>query len=277
MSEDMKIRNLADNTQKAYLSAVADFAKHYWRSPTCLGPEHIRCYLLYLVTCGSIAKARMTLCALKFLYRRTLRKNWEIFQDPLPKTKKKLPIVLSIREVARFFDALKSPKYRAIFMTTYAAGLRVSEVTHLKVSDINSERMQIEIRDGKGGKDRSIMLSPTLLTILREYWREEKPGHDWLFPGGSPGKPLSSTSVQKTCKKAAKDAGLSKNITPHSLRHSFATHLLEGGSDLRLVQVLLGHRSISTTALYTRVSQNTINATQSPLEKVAAVAKLRPD
>lgn len=268
MLEDMQIRNLSLGTQQAYVSAVADFARHFWKSPAELGPEQIRSYLLYLVRCRSVAKAKMAVSALRFLYRQTLRQSWDILLDPTPKLNRKLPVVLSVREVAQFFDALRSAKYRAILMTTYAAGLRISEVTRLKIEDLDSARMQILVRNGKGGKDRSVMFSPTLLTILRKYWLMERPGYEWLFPGRPKAKPLSTSAVRKVLQKAARDAAIRKHMTPHTLRHSFATHLLESGADLRLVQVLLGHRSIQTTALYTKVSQARINTTKSPLEEV---------
>jgi site-specific recombinase XerD len=273
MLEDLRIRNLSEGTQKVYISAVADFAKHFWKSPEALGPEQIRAYLLYLISYKSVSKAKTTISALRFLYRQTLRKDWVILTDPFPKSKRKLPVVLSISEVRRFFDALESIKYRAILMTIYAGGLRASEVVNLKVSDIDSSRMQIRIRDGKNGKDRNVMLSPSLLLVLREYWRIERPGRDWLFPGQAPDKPISTNAVREVCKEAAKKAGISKNTSLHTLRHSFATHLLEAGADIRLVQVLLGHRSLQTTALYTHVSQNTINATESPLEAVLGQKK----
>jgi len=268
MSEDMKIRNLAAGTQTIYLLAISQFSCHFWKSPVHLGPEHIRSYLLYLVTHKSVSKAKTAVSALRFLYRHTLKKNWDILLEPIPKTRKKIPVVLSVGEVARFFTAMKSAKYSALLMTIYATGMRISEATHLKINDIDSERMQISIRNAKGGKDRAVMLSPVLLTILREYWRAERPGYEWLFPSRSGKKPIDPSSVRRVLKKAAIAAGITKAMSPHTLRHSFATHLLESGADLRLVQVLLGHRSVQTTALYTRVSQKRINQAKSPLDKI---------
>ncbi|PIQ53469.1 MAG: integrase [Bdellovibrionales bacterium CG12_big_fil_rev_8_21_14_0_65_38_15] len=273
MSEDMQIRNLAKGTQKTYLLAVKQFACHFWKSPSELGPEHIRSYLLYLVSYESVSKAKTAVSALRFLYRHTLKKDWKILLDPTPKMPKKIPVVLSVKEVARFFNVMKSAKYSALLMTVYATGIRISEATHLRISDIDSNRMQIIIRGGKGNKDRMVMLSPVLLSLLREYWRLEKPGYDWLFPGRCTAKPLSYNSIKKVINKATAEAKISKHITPHTLRHSFATHLLESGAHLRLVQVLLGHRSIQTTALYTKISQKTINQTRSPLDKIVKIIK----
>ena len=266
MLDDMQLRNFAESTQKQYIYAVERFAKHFWKSPTDLTEEHVRAYLLYVTRQNSMNSAKNVIAALRFLYTNTLDKDWKILHSPFPKTEKKLPLVLSLSEVARFFDALTNIKYRAILMTVYGAGLRSSEVVRLKVSDIDSERMQIRVRQGKGRKDRNIMLSPTLLTCLREYWRIARPGNDWLFPGEPSSKAISTRAVWLKVKKAAKEAGISKSMSIHTLRHSFATHLLESGADIRLVQVLLGHRSLQTTALYTHVSQTRINATQSPLE-----------
>lgn len=268
--EDMQVRNLAPGTQKAYVSAVAAYAKHFWKSPELLGPEHVRAYLVYLMKYETISAAKMANAGLRFLYRQTLSRDWRILHDPFPKSERKLPIVLSLGEVALFFEALENLRYRAILMAIYGAGLRASEATHLKVADIDSQRMQLRVVHGKGGKDRYVMLAPTLLMCLREYWRIEQPGHDWLFPGTSPDAPLSPRSVLAACKSAATAAGLRKRVTLHTFRHSFATHLLESGADIRLVQVLLGHRSLRTTALYTHISQRVINATKSPLELALA-------
>lgn len=272
MLGDMQIRNFAEGTQKQYLDAVAKFAKHFWKSPADLGPEHVRSYLLYLTCQKSKNTARCANAALRFLYTHTLDKDWKILRDPFPKCERKLPVVLSLAEVARFFEALTNVKYRAILMTVYGGGLRASEVVNLKVGDIDSQRMQIRVRQGKGGKDRCVMLSPTLLTCLREYWSIERPGRDWLFPGEPASKAISTRAVWLKVKRAAKEAGINKAMSIHTLRHSFATHMLESGADIRLVQVLLGHRSLQTTALYTHVSQTRINATQSPIDRLPAVA-----
>lgn len=271
--DDMKVRNLSPGTQKAYVRAVEAYAKHFWKSPEMLGPEHMRSYLVYLTEEASISAAKMTNAALRFLYRYTLDRDWRLLHDPFPKSERKLPVVLSLGEVALFFDALRSPKYRAIMMAIYGAGLRASEATHLKVGHIDSERMQVRVVHGKGAKDRYVMLAPALLTCLREYWKVERPGHDWLFPGIPPTEPIETRGVLSACKAAAREAGLRKHVNLRLFRHSFATHLLEAGCDIRLVQVLLGHRSLRTTALYTHISQRVINATQSPLEAALAMGK----
>jgi site-specific recombinase XerD len=274
MIEDMQLRGLANGTQKVYVAAVAAFAEHFWKSPEVLGPEHIRAYLLYLTQQDKVPRAKMVKSALRFLYGQTLAKDWKILFDPFPKHEFRLPVVLSLDEVAAFFDAVESIKYRAILMSAYAAGLRASEVVRLKVIDIDSRRMQIAVRQGKGKKDRQVMLAPALLTILREYWVRERPGHDWLFPGQDPEKPISTSAVRAVLKKASRDlAKRGKPMTIHTLRHAFATHLLEGGADIRLVQILLGHRSLASTARYTHVSERTINATKSPLEAVMALKR----
>ncbi|MCP4339096.1 MAG: tyrosine-type recombinase/integrase [Desulfobulbaceae bacterium] len=272
MFEDMQIRELSKNTQKAYIAEVAAFAKHFWRSPEILGPEHIRAYLLYLIGKSQLSKAKMARASLRFLFIQTLQRDWKTLSDPLPKRELRIPVVLSIAEVADFFKATKSIKYQAILMTMYAAGLRVSEVVRLKVEDIDSQRMQISVRQSKGKKDRQVMLSPSLLTILRTYWATVRPGHDWLFPGQDPKKHLCTKSVEQATRKVSQ--GLKKNskhITPHTLRHSFATHILESGADIRLLQVLLGHRSIQTTSRYTHISQRLVNKTESPLEAIMAI------
>lgn len=273
--EDMQVRNLATGTQKAYVNAVAAYAKHFWRSPADLSEEHARAYLVYLTKEESLAAAKMANAALRHLYHYTLRRDWRILLDPFPKSERKLPVILSLGEVALFFDALESPKYRAIMMVIYGAGLRASEATHLKCADIDSQRMQIHVTHGKGAKHRYVMLAPKLLTCLREYWRVEQPGYDWLFPGASPEEPINPRSVLAACKAAAIAAGLRKRVTLHSFRHAFATHLLESGADIRLVQVLLGHASLRNTMLYTHISQRVINATKSPLE-IALATKVDP-
>jgi len=274
MIEDMQLRGLSEGTQNIYVNAVAGFAEHFWKSPEILEQEHIRTYLLYLTQNDKVSKANSTRSALRFLYGHTLQKDWKILSDPFPKKKRKLPVILSIAEVAEFFNALENVKYRAILMTAYAAGLRHSEVVRLKVDDIDNQRMQINIRQAKGQKDRQVMLSPSLLIILREYWRIARPGHDWLFPGQDPQKPISTSAVRSVIKKAEGKLGRhSKHITVRALRHAFATHILEAGTDVRIVQVLLGHRSLMSTAIYTHVSQRTINATESPLEAVMALKK----
>ena len=268
--EDMKIRNLSAATQEHYVRHVAQLARFFRKSPEELGPEEIRRFQLYLVEQrGYCANSLMVAtCALKFFYRVTAPRDWAVEEIPLPKQRRRVPVVLSRGEVVQFLDAIASIKYRAILMTAYATGLRVREITHLRVGDIDSRRMVIRVSQGKGGKDRYAMLSPRLLVVLRAYWQQARPT-DWLFPGENPGKPLAASCVQRACQQARRASGLKKRVTPHMLRHSFATHLLEGGSDLRTIQVLLGHNSPRTTARYTHVTLQHIQQTQSPLDTLS--------
>jgi integrase/recombinase XerD len=273
MLEDMQLRNLSEHTQRIYLEHVARFAKHFGKSPALLGVEDIRTYQLYLVKEKRVSTSGLTLavCALRFLYNVTLRNDWVINYIPFPKQPRKLPVVLSQQEVVTFFQAIDDIKYRAILLTAYAAGLRVSEVVALRVTDIDSQRMVIHVRQGKGKKDRYVMLSTRLLAMLRAYWKTTRPTN-WLFPGPDPKLPLHPHSVQAACKKARHSSGLKKLITPHTLRHSFATHLLEAGTNVRTIQLLLGHSSLYTTARYIHISKSTIDATRSPLDLLADFA-----
>ena len=267
MLEDMQIRNLSPHTQKRYLDRVAAFAKHFGKSPTLLGPEEIRTYQLYLIQEKKLTSSALnvTVSALRFLYRVTLGRNWTIERIPCTKREKKLPVVLSQDEVAQFFRTIESMKYRTIFMTIYAGGLRVSEVARLKVSDIDSSRMTIRIEQGKGRKDRYVMLSPKILNVLREYYQTYQPSY-WLFPGYENSKPVGESSIRQVCKEVCLASGLKKRVTPHTLRHTFATHLLETGTDLRTIQVLLGHKSAASTAIYTHVATHNIHQISSPLD-----------
>ena len=253
MQHDMLIRNLAENTQKSYLLQVSSFAKHFHRSPELLGPEEIRAWLVHLREERKLAPGSLgpTIGALRFLYRVTLKRPWSDEDFPLPKKPFRLPVVLSLGEITTFFESIASLKQRTILMTAYAAGLRVSEVVHLKVSDIDSQRMVIRVDQGKNRKDRYVMLSPRLLEILRAYWHEAHP-RDWLFPGDIPGQPITRFAVARACNLARERSGISKPITPHLLRHAFATHLLEAGTDVRRIQLLMGHRSLATTSRYYR-------------------------
>jgi site-specific recombinase XerD len=270
MTDDLRLRNRSLRTIKTYIACVAHFARHFGKSPELLGPEEIRQYQVYLVEQRRVSWSyfNQAVCALRFLYRHTLGRDWAVEHIPFPRQPKKLPVVLSQGEVIRLFDAVRSLKQRAILMTAYASGLRLSEVTHLQVSDIDSERMMIRVRQGKGQKDRYVMLSPTLLEILRLYWRAERPAI-WLFPSKREDQPISHSVVQRACHQAGIDAGLTKRATVRSLRHSFATHLLEAGTNIRIIQTLLGHSSVSTTQRYTYVSDKTVRATESPLEFLA--------
>ncbi len=267
MIDDMTVRNLSPRTREIYVYQVAKFAKHFGRSPELLGPEEIRTYQLYLIHERHVSWAyfNQTVCGLRFLYRVTLGKDWVVKHLPFPKKPKKLPVVLSLDEIAQFFRAVTNIKHRAILTTAYSAGLRTSEVTRLRIRDIDSKRMVIHVQQGKGRKDRYVMLSPILVELLRAYWNVERPSH-WLFPGQAPDQPISLSAVQDACRQAGIDAGLSKCVTVRALRHSFATHLLEAGTNVRTIQILLGHRSLQTTARYTHVSAETIHSTVSPLD-----------
>jgi integrase/recombinase XerD len=268
MTEDMQLRNLALNTQLSYLQQVSCFARHFGKSPAELGEKEIRAYQVYLtnekkLSPGSIHTA---VAALRFLYKVTLRRDWTV-EDvlPLPKKQQKLPVVLSPEEVQQFLACVESIKHRAILTTCYGAGLRISEAVHLKPTAIDSQRMVVRVEQGKGQKDRYVMLSSTLLDILRSYWRAVRP-KQWLFPGDRPGQPITRDTVADACHRAHLRSGLSKPVTPHSLRHAFAVHLLEAGTDVRTIQLLLGHRSLATTARYLRIATSKVCGTASPLE-----------
>jgi integrase/recombinase XerD len=267
MLDDMRVRNLARNTQLSYLQQVSAFAKHFGRSPELLGPEEIRTYQVYLTTERKLAPA--SLCtiagALRFLYHVTLKREWVDTEIPLPKRPLKLPVILSLEEITRFLECIGSLKHRTLLMAAYAAGLRVSEAAQLKVTDIDSQRMMLRVVQGKNQKDRYVMLSPKLLEILRSYWQVVRPT-EWLFPGNIPGQPITRSAVELACQKARRLCGIKKPITPHSLRHAFATHLLEAGTDVRTIQLLMGHRSLATTARYLKVSRRSVCATTSPFD-----------
>ena len=268
MLEDMQVRRLSPFTQRSYVDTVARFARYFDQSPERLGPEQIRAYQVYLATERGLATSSLAVAvaALRFLYRVTLGKQWS-FDDviPAPKKPKSLPVVLSPQEVAQFLDAVKPAKHRTILTACYAAGLRISEAIRLTVSAIDSDRMVLRIVKGKGQKDRYVMLSPKLLAVLRTWWKVQRPRH-WLFPGERPETPITRNAVQLACRIAARRARLGKAVTPHSLRHAFAVHLLESGTDLRTIQLLLGHRSLQTTAQYLRVATTTVCSTVSPLD-----------
>ena len=276
MIEDMKLRNLAPRTIQVYVERVAAFAKHFSKSPELLGQPEIRSYLVHLVQERHVSWSyyNQTVAALRFLYNVTLGRDDLLKRIACPKQPKKLPVVLSPEEVFRFFQAVPGLKHRALLMTAYAAGLRISEVVALLVDDIDSRRMVIRVRQGKGRKDRYVMLSPRLLEVLRAYWKAARPAH-WLFPGQVEGRPLTAGTVHRACVQASRAAGLGKHVTVHTLRHSFATHLLEAGTDIRTIQLLLGHRELRTTAVYTHVSAAALEATQSPLDRLAPPTERR--
>jgi site-specific recombinase XerD len=268
MTEDMQVRNLALNTQTSYVQQVSLFARYFHKSPEELGPEDIRAYQVYLTNEKKLAPGSVLIAvaALRFLYKVSLKRDWT-FEDiiPAPKKPQKLPVVLSPEEVLQFLDCVGNTKHRAILTTCYAAGLRISEAVRLTIPDIDSQRMVIRVEQGKGQKDRYVMLSSKLLEILRHWWRVEKP-RPWLFPGDSPGRHISKDAVEQACQKARRRCSIPKPITPHSLRHAFAVHLLEFGADVRTIQLLLGHRSLATTARYLRIATCKVCSTSSPLD-----------
>ncbi|HTG60191.1 MAG TPA: site-specific integrase [Terriglobia bacterium] len=274
MIDEMEMRNFAPKTIRIYVDIVARFARHFSQSPERLHAEHVREYLLYLVQEKKRAWGtyKQALAALRYFYRWVLKAGEVVQEIRCPRPERRLPIVLSFDEVQRFFAAIASFKHRMILMTAYAAGLRISEVVHLQVTDIDSQRMVIRVHQGKRKKDRYTLLSPILLQMLRHYWMAARPV-SYLFPGQSLNRPMSVSTVERVCHAAQKKAALDKVVTPHTLRHSFATHLLEAGTDLRVIQALLGHASPRTTVLYTHVSTKLIGQTKSPLDLLNQASK----
>ena len=269
MIEDMTVRNLSPATQRSYLHAVAKFSRYFSRSPDRLDIEDVRAFQVFLVSQKiSWPALNQTVCALRFFYGVTLNRPEIPERIAYAREPRKLPVILSADEVVRFLEAVPSLKTRTALTTAYAAGLRAPEAVSLKVADIDSSRMLIQVRHGKGAKDRTVMLSPQLLAILRTYWRLARP-REWLFPGRDESKPIDVQVLHAACRSATKAAGLAKRVTVHTLRHSFATHLLESGVDIRIIQVLLGHNSLSTTARYTQVATTTIAKTRSPIDRLA--------
>jgi integrase/recombinase XerD len=268
MLEDMRLRNFSSETQRSYIHYIADYAQHFGVSPGQLGPEAVREYQLYLSEERKMAPETVNCftAAAKFLYQTTLELPWSDRHFVRARVAEKLPVVLSATEVALFFGAVGILKHRALLMICYGGGLRISEAVSLKPSDIDSSRMLIRIEQGKGAKDRYVPLSVRLLAMLREYWRKQRPAGHWLFPAIKPYKHISAATIQQVCREAAQMAGIDKRVTAHTLRHSFATHLLENGEDIRVIQVLLGHRRIDTTARYTAVTPARLSATVSPLD-----------
>jgi integrase/recombinase XerD len=268
MIEDMQVRNLSSHTQDAYVREVSQFARHFNRSPEVLGPEEIRSYQVYLRKERKLAPSSMIIAvaALRFLYKITLHKDWSLEEViPTPKMPQKLPIVLSPEEVLQFLGSVRSIKRRTILTICYAAGLRVSEAVCLKITDSDSQRMVIRVEQGKGRMDRYVMLSPKLLQTLREWWRVERP-KGWLFPGDAASSHIDRQTVEWACQKAHRRCRIPKPITPHCLQHAFAVHLLESGTDVRTIQLLLGHRNLATTATYLRIATTKVCATKSPLD-----------
>ena len=268
METDMMLRDYRPATQSQYLHCVRQLAKHYGRSPDELVEEEVRSFLLYLRQDRGLRPATVGIytAALKFFYGITLRRGEMVLSLGSPKVRSKLPLVLSGTEVATLLGAIRSFKQRTLVTVLYAAGLRVSEACSLEVDDIDSQRMLIHVRDGKGGRDRFALLSPQLLRALRLYWRVERPEAGYLFPGQRSGKTLSPSTVRQTLRRAASRCGITKRVTPHVMRHCFGAHMLELGTDIRVLQALLGHRSIRTTQLYVQVSTQLLARTRSPLD-----------
>ena len=269
MTEDMQIRNLSPHTREAYPGQVARFARYFGRSPELLGPEQIRDYQVHLAVERKPAPSSIgvAVAALRFPCRVTLQRDFDIEEAvPAPRQPKKLPVVPAPEEVARLLDCVGGPASHAALTTCYAGGLRISEAVSLRPPDIDSRRMTLRVDQGKRAKDRYVMLSPRLLAILRDYWRRTRPEGAWLFPGRIPGRHLSRSAVYDACKRALRRSGLRKPLTPHSLRHAFAVHLLENGTDLRTIQLLPGHRSLATTARYLHIAATTAASARSPLD-----------
>jgi len=277
MLEDMRLRTLSAETQRSYIHYVANYANHFGISPDKLGLDDIRHYQLFLVEQRQLSPESINcfLSAVHFLYTVTLDMPWSKAQFPRMKVPQKLPEVLSCEEVAGLFSHIHILKHRAVLMLCYGSGLRISEAVRLKVCHIDSQRMLIRVEQGKGAKDRYTVLSARLLTLLRLYWKLQRPV-DYLFPGTKAATHLRPDTIRDVCHQAAQMAGLTKRVTPHLLRHSFATHLLENGTDTRAIQVVLGHSRIDTTARYTAVSPQTVSRLNSPLDQLPSAAPLAP-
>ena len=271
MIEDMTIRNLSRSTQQSYIYAVSKFSRHFGAPPDRLSIEDVRTYQLHLIAQKrSWSHVNQAACALRFFYGVTMGRQEAFERIVNGREPEELPLVLAPDEIARFLESVAGLRNRVALTTAYAAGLRVSEVCRLKVASIDSERMLIHVEGGKGGRDRHAMLSPRLLDILRAYWRRARPGL-WLFPGREAGEHVSVTALQDAYRVARRKMKPSKPVTAHCLRHSFATHLLESGVELRIIQVLLGHSHISSTTRYAQVATHLIANTPSPFDRLSLV------
>jgi integrase/recombinase XerD len=273
MAEDLRLRNFSPTTCRNYLLYARRFAQFYMRSPADLGEPEVRAFLLHQVEVRHLAydSYRQVYAALKFLYTVTLGRPWVVEHLPHPRRREhRLPVVLSPEELVALFAAVRHPKYRTLFRACYAAGLRINEACHLRAADIDSKQLLLHVRHAKGGRERLTLLSPKLLEELRAYWLLEKP-RDWLFPGDTPAEPVSTDAARQAFAQAARAAGLPQKCTPHTLRHCFATHLLDTGADLVVLQALLGHRAIKSTARYTHVTTRRLRQIVSPLDLLPVV------
>jgi site-specific recombinase XerD len=274
MLEELQRRNYSENTIRSYIRTVEDFARRFNCPPDRLGPQHIRQYQAELFQKRKLSSGTVVIClaALRFFYSKTLRRNWSLADTPYPKKTHRLPTILSQEEVAQLIDAASTPFHRTLLMTLYATGARNKEAVHLKFRDVDSKRMVIHIKGGKGRKDRDVMLSLKLLEELREHWyRVGQRPRVWLFPGNrrhNADRPIIAKTVWNACQKAAKRAGIQIGVHPHMLRHCFGTHLLEAGADLRTIQILMGHSSLRETTIYLHLSQRHLHATPSPLDSL---------
>jgi site-specific recombinase XerD len=277
MDEELRIRGYSTSTRECYVRCVRNFVRHFMRPPDQLTLEHIRQYQLHLTRERHVAWSyfNQVVCALRFFYREVLKTDWEVRHIPYQKTGRTLPEILSPAEVAALFKATGNLKHRTLLMTMYSGGLRTSEVTRLRVSDIDRQRSVIRIEQGKGRTDRYVMLSSYLRTVLQEYEHAVHPT-TVLFPSRAGGGPLSPRSLHRIFQRARRGARITKHVYPYSLRHAYATHLLEGGTNLRVIQLLLGHRSLRTTQLYTQVADTHLQGTQSPLDRLPDLPSLPP-
>jgi integrase/recombinase XerD len=280
--EELERRNYTETTTRAYLHAIEDFAHHFNRPPDQLGPEEIREFTAHMFRVRKLADNTVAqrVAALRFFFTKTLKRAWNIEETPYPKKRVQLPAILSQDEVARLIEAASSPFHHTILMTLYGTGVRRAELTNLKIADVDSKRMVVHVQGGKGRKDRDIMLSPNLLAELRQHYRSlrRKP-ETWLFPGGNwhtADHPIDDKVVWYACREAAQRANIRKPLHPHTLRHCFATHLLEAGTDLRTIQILLGHSSLKETTVYLHVSQQHLHAAASPLDALATFRNRNP-
>jgi site-specific recombinase XerD len=279
MLEELERRNYTESTTRTYLQTVEDFARFFHRPPDQLGPEQIREYTAHMFRVRKLADNTVAqrVAALRFFFTRALKQSWRIEETPYPKRRTRLPVILSQDEVARLMESAATAFQRTILITLYATGVRRAELTNLKTADVDSQRMVIHVRGGKGRKDRDVMLSPNLLDELRQHYRRlpRKPS-EWLFPGSrwhTADYPITTKVVWYACREAAQRAGIEKHLHPHTLRHCFATHLLETGADLRTIQLLLGHHDLKETTVYLHVSQRHLSATASPLDALSMFAR----